>query len=123
MNYECKRCGGSGVDCYDDDDRRVEDVCYHCGGSGKVDEETYFHDMLGKVCDYLGFIKAYEFRRAVNSDPEGEGFDFIASENMVSPNEYFEGLSYSYSDQYMAEMLEKDLDTQRTLVAMYQAMD
>ena len=123
MNYDCNNCGGCGIECYDDDDRRVEDVCYHCGGTGKVDEETHFHDMLGRVCNYLGFKKAADYQRGANSDPDGEGFDFMASENMLSSYEYFQSLGYTFSDQYMAEMLEKDLDTQRAMIAMYQAMD
>lgn len=36
----CGRCGGVGQQTWDEDGRRVSDVCYHCGGTGQVDEES-----------------------------------------------------------------------------------
>ena len=68
---KCSRCHGEGYQVFDEDDRRVEDACYHCGTTGEVDEETDFHDRLYAVADTLARREEAEYRKAVNDDPVG----------------------------------------------------
>ena len=86
---DCSRCGGEGEETYDEDGRTVTDVCYHCAGSGKVDDDTHFHDRLCMVASALAYQAESECRKAYNEDPEGDGYDLGAYENGMMPSDYF----------------------------------
>jgi hypothetical protein len=86
----CSRCHGTRYQTYEEDGRTVRDACYHCGNTGEVDEETDFHDRLYAVADTLARQEEAEYRKAVNEDPDGDGYDLCAAENMLHPNEYFQ---------------------------------
>ena len=102
----CGNCCGTGVDVYDEDDRRVEESCYHCGGSGNIDDDTAFYDCLGSVATLMSQIHVREYIKNVNEDPDGEGFTFMAAEDMMSPWEYEQTLVWSHMGEFM-ERLEK----------------
>lgn len=114
---DCRRCGGSGEDCYDEDDRRIVDVCYHCAGSGKVDEETDYHDRLHNVASALAYQAEVEYRKACDSDPEGEGYDFRAAENMMHARDYFMARVYDRTEEIMGQLLERSSEDQDLLIA------
>lgn len=46
---KCSRCDGFGYEVHDEDNRRVQDTCYHCAGSGEVEPEVDLHDRLMQV--------------------------------------------------------------------------
>lgn len=85
----CRQCNGSGREVYDEDDRRVEDACYHCGTTGRVDEDTDFHDRLNAVASVLAYQQETERRIAINNDPDGDGYDLGGYENGLMPGDWF----------------------------------
>ena len=93
----CRCCGGEGglrsLDPYEEE-RGILDPCYHCGGSGSVDEDTADADEVEDMLMSLAYDRAYEWRRAVDSDPEGEGFAFRAAESGLSTYDYLTGRAY-----------------------------
>lgn len=97
MDTKCEKCGGEGEVSYEEDGRMVTDVCYRCGGSGKVDEETAHHTRLEGVCGILADVYVEARRKAYNEDPEGEGWDFRAAENMMTPHDYTMGMKYDFA--------------------------
>jgi hypothetical protein len=114
---KCSRCQGSGYESYDEDGRMVTDACYHCGTTGEVDEETHFHDRLMSVANTLAYQAEREYRQACDNDPEGDGYDLHAAENMMRTSDYF--MARVYDRQYsIAEELSKlDQGSQELLVA------
>lgn len=86
---DCRQCHGTGREVYDEDDRRVEDACYHCGNTGKVDDETDFRDRLSAVASHLAYQQESERRKAINDDPDGDGYDLGGYENGLMPGDWF----------------------------------
>ena len=93
----CRRCSGEGgLRSLDDHEvaQGIFDLCYHCGGSGRVTDEVDDADEVEDMLMSIAWTRAYEWRAAVNSDPEGEGFDFRAAENGMSPHDYLTDRTY-----------------------------
>lgn len=86
----CSRCQGQGKESYDEDNRLVTDVCWHCSGSGQVEPEVDLQDRLLRVAHTLASQAETEYRKACDNDPEGEGYEFCAAENMLSAHDYFQ---------------------------------
>jgi ribulose bisphosphate carboxylase small subunit len=112
----CGRCDGTGVEVYDEDDRRIESVCYHCSGSGDIDDSTAFYDSLGSVASLMSQSHVREYIRAVNEDPDGEGFAFMAAEDMMTPWELEQSLVYSYTGEFMERLEELSNEVQKEYV-------
>jgi hypothetical protein len=113
----CGRCVGGVTVHDDDDDRHVTDVCYHCGGTGFVDEETAFHDELRRLAGYYAFRAAHEYRRVCDEDPDGEDFAFHAAENMMTAHDALTEITRSYEDKFVAQLLALPYEMQKVLVA------
>ena len=88
---KCSRCQGQGKESYDDDGRIVTETCWHCAGSGEVEPEVDLQDRLLRVADTLAYQEETEYRKARDNDPEGEGYEFCAAEEMMSVHDYFQG--------------------------------
>ena len=89
-NEACGRCGGEGAQASLDEyerQRGIEDTCYHCGGSGLVDVGTAREDRLEALAGTIAAQRARAEREAYDSDPDGEGWDFRAAENMMTGHE------------------------------------
>jgi hypothetical protein len=114
---KCRKCNGEGYEWIDEDSYVVQHPCYHCGTSGEVDEETDFHDRLMSVANTLAYQQESEYRKWCDSDPDGDGYDLHAAENMMRTSDYF--LARVYERQYdIAEQLSKlPLPSQEVLVA------
>lgn len=118
MNNQCSRCYGMGYEEYEEDyGRTVRDTCYHCSGSGKVDEETDFQDKLGDVAYTLATGAVYKIIQSCNSDPDGEGWNFRAAENMMSERDYTMGYIDDYQAHYLNDLLDMDRGSQELMVA------
>jgi len=113
----CYRCQGSGEEFYDEDDRRFYDVCYHCGGTGQVDEETDHHDRLSMVASALAYQKESEFRQWANSDPDGDGYDLGAYENGMMPGDYFRCRVWERTPEICQDLLAMSRSDQEFLIA------
>jgi hypothetical protein len=85
----CGNCQGEGSVTWEEDGRNVTDVCYHCAGGGSVDEETDHHDKLHCVATVLATMNEEEYRKAMQADPDGDGYDLDAYENGLMPHDYF----------------------------------
>lgn len=103
----CGRCNGTGGTTARDDDGRVEsDTCYHCSGSGRIDEETARHDRVMGVIETLAERHVDDLRIARDQDPEGENWQFCAAENMQSVREYTMEQVMNYTDRFAEKFTE-----------------
>ena len=114
---KCGQCGGEGYVTVDEDDRRLRDACYHCGTTGQVDEETAFGDRLTLVAERIGCILADMERDARNADPEGEGFDFCAAENMMTPHDLWTEIQWKHRDAAVAILFALPREAQEAAIA------
>lgn len=85
----CPKCHGDGHQEWEEDGRWVKDACYHCGTTGRVDPDTYFHDQLLGVANTLAHLEESEYKHWCNNDPDGDGYDLHAAENMLHTSDYF----------------------------------
>ncbi len=113
----CSRCQGEGEESYDEDGRMVTDVCYHCAGSGNVDEDTDFHDALHRVASSLAYRAESEYQRAVNSDPDGDGYDLGAAENGLSTHDYFRCRVWDREPEIIEKLAAMSRQDQEFLIA------
>ena len=113
----CKRCAGSGIESWFEDGRHQQMTCYHCSGGGEVDDETDYQDRLGNVAGTLAYMHVCEMKDRYNSDPEGEGWDFRAAENMMSSRDYFDMHVYDYTCMYAEQLADLPVESQRLLIA------
>jgi hypothetical protein len=95
----------------------VTDACYHCGNTGEVDEETDFHDRLMSVAYTLAYQAESEYRQAVNSDPDGDGYDLGGYENGLMPFDYFRTRVWDRQYSIAEELSKLDRTMQEVLVA------
>ncbi len=117
MKNICSRCNGTGYEEYDENYRTFYDSCYHCGESGYVNEETHWHDQLADVAKSLAYYHVSEMRNHINSDPDGEGWDFHAAENMMTGSDYFQAKCWNYEDIFIQQLMDLPFETQQVLVA------
>lgn len=113
----CRECQGSGRTVYDEDDRRVEDACYHCGTTGSVDEETDFRDRLSAVASTIAYQLESDRRRAINDDPDGDGYDLGGYENGLMPHDYFRCNVWARTYEIAEKLSSLPISDQELLVA------
>ncbi len=117
---KCSRCQGEGRVWEEEEGHPqggVYDVCYHCGGEGTVDEETDFQDRLHAVAATLAYQKESEYRKACDSDPDGDGYDLCAAENGMRAFDYFRVRVWERTDEIARELAERPREDQELLVA------
>lgn len=104
---KCGQCQGEG-EVWEDEEGHpqggVFDVCYHCAGSGKVDEETDFHDRLHAVAASLAYQQESDYKKACNEDPDGDGYDLCGAENGLSSYDYFRVRVWERTDRIAQEL-------------------
>jgi len=113
----CRNCQGSGEDRYEEDGHDVIDACYHCGTTGVVDEDTDFRDRLSSVASTLAYQLESEYRRAVNDDDEGDGYDLGGYENGLMPYDYFRTRVWDRTYAIAEKLAELPINDQELLVA------
>lgn len=113
----CTNCDGFGYQSFHEDDRLVEHPCYHCGTSGKVDEETYHQDQLAKVADEMAYYQVLDYKRAVDNDPEGDGWGLYAAESMMSQSDYFDVCVFRERDRIIEDLTNLSRRDQDILIA------
>lgn len=96
----------------------VSDYCYHCGGSGKVDDETMHHDLMVMVCDRLASKTVDRMRENANDDPDGEGWAFRAAENMMSEYDYTRCLMWDKASEYGEKLSNLPEEIQKSLIEL-----
>lgn len=84
---KCPECE-AGFRIVEEDGRRIQDACYHCGNTGFITPEEYYRDQIRWAAELLAADMVNSLKAARNSDPEGEGWDFCAAENGMSSYEY-----------------------------------
>lgn len=113
----CSRCQGEGEESYEEDGRIFTDVCYHCGGEGTVDEETDFHDSLMRVASTLAYQAESDYRRACDSDPDGDGYDLCAAENGMMTFDYFRARVWERTPEFGEKLFAMSRQDQEFLIA------
>jgi len=110
--YTCSKCQGKGHVFYEEDGRTIQDDCYHCACTGKVPEDTHWRDRLKSVAYAIAYTTECEYRKAVNEDPYGDGYDLYAAENMMTSNDYFQSRvddrMYDYWEQLAMNFSKED---------------
>ena len=119
----CSRCFGEGFDTYEEDGRMVTDTCYHCGGTGKIDEETHYQDQLTEVATVMAVAHVQEYKKFKDEDPDGEGFEFCAAERMMTSWDYERCLVWDYTDQFAQRLSALPLEQQRAYVEKLNARE
>lgn len=114
----CRRCDGEGRQRWEEDGVLCIDACYGCGGRGWVDAQQAHDQRLGYACERLGALWAAAYRRARDSDEEGEGFAFCAAEHMMSPRDYEQALALGHADEAIRTVAAWSLEQQEWLVAL-----
>ena len=112
----CSQCVG-GVVTYDEDGRTVQDACYHCSETGVVSDEVARLDALHVVVVVLAWMQARDFRRRVDSDPDGDGFAFAAAENGQTAYDYLTEKAWSYEPEISDQLLALPVEMQDVLIA------
>ena len=115
--YRCRKCNGEGYEYVDEGSCVVKEACYHCGTTGQVDEETDWHDRLGSVAMALAYQQESEYRKWCDSDPDGDGYDLHAAENMMRTSDYFMARVYDRHYDLAEKLVAMDLPSQKLLVA------
>lgn len=124
MMPKCSRCYGEGSrESFDENEqeRGIRDVCYHCGGSGEVDEETAQHDRQQAIIASLAGERVAAMRKARNEDPNfnGEDWAFCAAENMQTEHEYTTECVWAEMDRIGAQVPEDRMfNTREELIAI-----
>lgn len=116
----CSQCSGEGYVEYEEDEycgRYLRDVCYHCSGSGKISFEEKFQDELAHVATALAHFYVSQRRKAIDSDPDGDGLDLIAAENMMSSFDYFHTQVLDKQSEFYEKLLEMPFEAQELLIA------
>lgn len=116
IDRTCIRCRGNGVETFWDSEWESH-VCYHCSGSGRVDEDMAFHDSLQQVAYTLAYNEVSSLRNARNENPDGEDWDFCAAENMMSGWDYFREEVYNRIPAYLDRLIEMSRESQEVLIA------
>lgn len=111
----CIRCNGTGENYFDDNGEGFE-PCYHCGGSGQVEEKTYHSDMLQAVASAMGWEYAKQYRKYRNEDSDGEGFDFCAAENGMSAYDYMKVLAWNQESDYYNQLIQLSMEAQKEYI-------
>jgi hypothetical protein len=117
---KCCRCQGQGKESYDDDGRMVTETCWHCAGSGEVEPEVALQDHLLRVAHALAIQEETEYRKARDNDPEGEGYEFCAAEEMMTVHDYFEGRVSDRKFKLTAQMQQLNSSIQNALFEWYE---
>lgn len=112
----CSKCLGTGQVIYDEDGRRITDACYHCSTTGQVDEDIAWCDRLHDVALALAEREEREYRKVSNEDPQGDGYDLFAAENMMSTWDYFKTRVWDRAYKISEKLGEMDLASQQLLV-------
>lgn len=118
----CVRCNGEGIEYFEEDYRPQSHICYHCSGSGFVDDEMAFHDKLNQVAMTLATYHVSDMQKAIDSDPYGEGWNFHAAENMMSGRDYFSMKVYDYAAVFSQQLQDFSLEDKEFLIAWEEDM-
>jgi hypothetical protein len=121
LNLKCSRCYGEGsrrsLDP-EEEDRGIEDLCYHCGGSGRVDEETARHDAKAALIASLAAEMVRAEKKARDEDPEGENWAFCAAEDMLSEYEYTQARVWDREANIWSRVEGREFSTREELLAL-----
>jgi hypothetical protein len=115
----CSRCNGEGYEYFVEDFREFRDACYHCGTTGMIDDNKAYHDKIHKVAVFLAHCEVEDYRKAVDSNPDGEGWEFRAAESMMSGWELYQSCVYNYAEEYHYLLTKMDLEGQDLLIAWH----
>lgn len=115
----CSRCGGQGIEEYEEDDsgRFVKDTCYHCGGTGFLSEEEIFNSQLEEVALTLATSYVRELRHSIDSDPDGDGWELMAAENMMNSWDYFRCKVWDKQEEFIIKLSDLPIEDKILLIA------
>lgn len=98
QTINCQQCEDGQKDV-EEDGRQYRDPCYACGASGRITIEQYNAKRAFDMAEVLGGNIVSGMRKAADSHPEGEGWNFGAAENMMSPHDYTQARVYEQAER------------------------
>lgn len=116
----CSHCNGSRTETWEEDGLTVSGCCYHCAGTGQVDDQLDHQDQLRRVASALAYLSETEYRKKCDRDPEGESYAFMAAESMLSPEEFFNARVCESTSDYVDQLNRVDSVIQKALIEWYE---
>jgi hypothetical protein len=87
--FTCVRCNGEGGSRLEDEYGRPEHiVCFHCHGTGKVNDEMMEHDRKDMMVEFVAAQMTYRQEEAAKQNETGEDWSFHAAEAGTSLRAY-----------------------------------
>lgn len=104
--FTCVRCNGGGSSRLEDEyDRPESCVCYHCHGTGKVDDARMECDRREMMVEFVAAQMTYRQEEAAKENETGEDWSFHAAEGHISLREY-RHLRYCINQQAVYKILQ-----------------
>lgn len=101
----------------DEDGRQVRDACYHCGNTGVISDEQARVDRIQHAASEVAReVVGSMIRAANNPENEGEGWAFLAAENMMHETDYTQAQVMTWGDRVMRVFQQLDT-TEPTILA------
>jgi len=116
----CSSCYGIGYNEDYEDGRYFQEDCYHCRGTGKVDQHTAYLDKLEEVIYALASRHLNQVISDYNSNPDGEGWSFGAAESMMTDSEYYQYHLNNYIEDFAKRLVEMSQQDQQLLIAWHE---
>ncbi len=113
----CSSCYGIGYHEDYEDGRYFQEDCYHCRGTGEVDQHTAYLDKLEQVIYALASRHLNQVISDYNSNPDGEGWSFGAAESMMTDSEYYQYHLNNYIEDFAKRLVEMSQQDQQLLIA------
>lgn len=122
--FLCPKCEGDGHRHVEEDGRDYQDPCYRCGTTGWVDAENHLHYRIERLCSVLAGDMLHKKKRAANSNPDGEGWDFHAAENGMRGYDYDQHVHMGLTDRVSRALSPMLADERReVLIALMERLD
>lgn len=121
----CGKCYGEGSQVSLDEYERargIEDTCYHCSGTGRIEPGQAEEDKRLGLIEELAYEQIMKERDDRNNDEEGEGWTFAAAENMMSERDYTMARIMDREGQLIEALRGKKFSTLKELKEVFSSL-
>ncbi len=121
---KCPKCSDGYHETIEDGRLIPSDACYHCATTGRIELSLFLSDL---VKDLAGSMASAEIElriNEINNDPSGEGWAFMAAENMITTEALTMGELAAAEDRIMEDLRKLNDNTLWLLVdQFYKSID